>query len=1018
MRYIPVLLLFTLFSFQPIAAQNALKKQIGDTLTVLANSNMWVGNITVRNLAINTKQGKIEVTTNETLGYLPFREENVEQIYGAIKAVLPTDYKGYSISCKVGNYYIENLIPNYFRSKKTDTNRQYKIENPSEPLVRNISLPYEVTKGMQGKHIAVWGSHGYYYNQEIARWEWQRPRLNQTVEDLYTTGYVLPFLVPMLENAGANVLLPRERDIQTHEVIVDNDQPTNGSAYVERNKKNPFQTSTDHGFANNKEFYIYGENPFNMGTYRFCETVTNENNASTIEWRPHIPKTGKYAVYISYKTVENSTTDALYTVYHAGGETRFKVNQTMYGSTWLYLGHFDFHEGNNQQGKVTLSNISDEKGGIVTADAVRFGGGMGNMARQPYIIDSLAMLMKPMPKNGKRQPSDILRTPSPYYTQETSDYPRFMEGARYWLQWAGAPDSIYSRTYGENDYSDDFQSRGFWVNYISGGSPVAPKEKGLKVPVDLAFAFHSDAGMTPNDSIIGTLGIFTTQNKEKKQTYANGTSRLSSRDLSDLIQHQIITDIRSAYAPEWICRGIWDKSFSESRVPEVPTMLLELLSHQNFADMRYGLDPRFRFTVCRAVYKGMLKYFESVYDEKFIIQPLPVKQFSAQFAGDNEIKLHWLPTDDPLEPDAEAKHYVVYTRIDEGGFDNGVLVRTNHYNTKIDTDKIYSFKIEAVNDGGKSFPSEILSVCRSSANQGEVLIVNGFDRVSAPVSFMQDTTYAGFLNKDDAGVPYLYDISFTGEQHEFRRDAPFISNDAPGMGASYGEYEKIIVAGNTFDYPYIHGKAIKEAGYSFISCSKMAVTNDFINLKDFKIVDLILGKQRETYIGNGKKAPEFQTFPLALQRKIEDYCGSGGNLMLSGAYFASDMYNSQDNVLNGKSFVENTLKCKLRSTKAALKGEVKTVASPVRAFQKSEFSYYNAPNSTAYYVESPDAIEPIDKKGYTICRYAENNLSAGIAYADGQNKICAFAFPFETIREEQERNNLMNSILKFLTGRR
>ena len=37
-------------------------------------------------------------------------------------------------------------------------------------------------------------------------------------------------------------------------------------------------------------------------------------------------------------------------------------------------------------------------------------------------------------------------------------------------------------------------------------------------------------------------------------------------------------------------------------------MLLELLSHQNLADQSYGLDPRFRFHVSRAVYKGILKY--------------------------------------------------------------------------------------------------------------------------------------------------------------------------------------------------------------------------------------------------------------------------------------------------------------------------------------------------------------------------------------------------------------------------
>ena len=43
------------------------------------------------------------------------------------------------------------------------------------------------------------------------------------MEDIYTQSYVLPFLIPMLENAGAYVMTPRERDTQIHEVISDND---------------------------------------------------------------------------------------------------------------------------------------------------------------------------------------------------------------------------------------------------------------------------------------------------------------------------------------------------------------------------------------------------------------------------------------------------------------------------------------------------------------------------------------------------------------------------------------------------------------------------------------------------------------------------------------------------------------------------------------------------------------------------------------------------------------------------
>ncbi|HBX21035.1 MAG TPA: hypothetical protein DEF88_11365, partial [Porphyromonadaceae bacterium] len=75
-------------------------------------------------------------------------------------------------------------------------------------------------------------SHGWYYEQKLSRWEWQRARIFQTVEDLYTQSYVVPFLVPMLENAGANVLLPRERDYNTHEIIIDNNGSSRGAEYT------------------------------------------------------------------------------------------------------------------------------------------------------------------------------------------------------------------------------------------------------------------------------------------------------------------------------------------------------------------------------------------------------------------------------------------------------------------------------------------------------------------------------------------------------------------------------------------------------------------------------------------------------------------------------------------------------------------------------------------------------------------------------------------------------------------
>ena len=1005
MRYFlllfPVLTLFLFGANQPTFGQKKLENQISDSLTLIANNYSRVGKVAVTDIFINDQSKSVFVRANERLGYIPFRLENVKRIYNAIRSCLPSKYIAYTLACQVENKNIEDLIPNFYRPVTPDKQKQFLIPPLTQPLVTNTSRPFDILNGLQRRNIALWQSHGLYYDQKQARWSWQRARVFQIVEDLYTQSYVLPFLVPMLEKAGATVLLPRERDTQLNEVIVDNDSQSTASRYKEHNDRKSWKTDESVGFANPRKTYLFRENPFTMGTFRKIPSVPDASECSSTDWIPNIPESGSYAVYVSYKTLNNSAADARYTVFHKGGRTEFTVNQTMHGGSWLYLGNFDFDKGKNNLGKVMLTNVSSADDKIITADAVKFGGGMGNIARNPNELGfALVHALKPIV----------------VYPPEISNYPRYTEGARYWLQWAGIPDSVYSRSRGVNDYTDDFQARGFWVNYLIGGSAVAPGWKGLNVPIDLALSFHSDAGTTLNDSIIGTLGICSVQNSDGNTVFQNGVSRWASRDLTDLIQSQIVSDIQSEYEPTWTRRNLWNRSYSESRMPEVPTMLLELLSHQNFADMRYGLDPRFRFTVSRSIYKGILKYLSSVYETEYIVQPLPVSQFSCRFLENNNLELHWMEIIDRLEPTALPDKYIVYTRIDDGGFDNGVTVTGNRMPFTVQPGKVYSFKVTAVNKGGESFPSEILSAYRAPNEKGEVLIVNGFSRTSAPAGFSLDSTYAGFLNDEDPGVPYLSDISFVGKQFEFKRNKPWSHDDAPGFGASHANYETQVVAGNSFDYPYLHGKAIKAAGFSFVSCSVESILRGDIDMAHFKMVDLILGKQKQTLIGNGKKAPEFKTFPLALQQLIRSYCESGGNLLLSGAFIASDLYDADRSLPGDRAFLENTLRCKFRTSKASAGGNVKVITSPVGVFRKGGFAFYTQPNPVSYYVESPDAIEPSGSGGFTICRYAENNISAAVAYA-GRYKICAFGFPIETIESEKEREKLIQSVLSFFVGR-
>ncbi len=957
------------------------RQDIGNLLNKVAQKEVSVGTIHIDSVAV--EGNTLQLFADMNCAYIPFREENVAAIYEEATALLPAEFAKYKLQIRTNGRSIEELIPQALRSKK-DKKALTFTPVTTKPLVTEVSAPYTPTNGLQNRHIALWQSHGWYYEAKLGRWEWQRARIFQTVEDLYTQSYVLPFLVPMLENAGANVLLPRERDCQTEEVIVDNDGCLTGSSlYTEQSGDKSWQQGSGEGFAHLRPQYIDFENPFKEGTYRTIETI-KKGKESTAEWVPEIPVSGQYAVYVSYQTLANSADDALYTVHHKGGTTQFKVNQQMGGGTWIYLGTFGFDAGRSNAGKVTLSNLSAKAGQTITADAVKIGGGMGNIVRN----------------------------------QQASNYPRFCEGSRYWLQWAGMPDSVYSESHGKNDYTDDYKSRGIWVNYLAGGSSVNPTEKGLNIPIDIAFAFHTDAGTTLNDSIIGTLGIYYTHTEN--EVYANGASRYLAHELTDLIQSNIVHDIRTLYEPNWTRRGKWNKTYYEARVPRVPTMLLELLSHQNFADMRYGLDPRFRFTVSRAVYKGMLQFICSQQNMEYVVQPLPVDHLALQMTSENEIELTWQPVDDPLEPTATAEKYIVYTRIGDGDFDNGVLVDKNSYRTTLPSGVVCSYKVTAVNKGGESFPSEILSAGQAFNAKGTVLVVNGFDRISAPADFVApppaDTLLAGFLDELEHGVPYIKDISYIGKMKEFYRSIPWMDDDASGFGDSYGNYETQVIAGNTFDYPAMHGAAILKAGYSFVSCSdeSLSAETPSVTLNDYSFVDWIAGKQCQTKMGRGGVMPlEFKTFSEPIQKVIKAYCEQGGNIFVSGSYVGTDLWANRLNPGNkaDKTFATEVLKYKWRAGQAATTGQVKSVASPFGVFT-GNYAFHNELNAESYIVESPDAIEPATNEAHTILRYSENNLSAGVAYS-GDYKTCILGFPFEAIRTAAEREALMKAVLTF-----
>ena len=973
-KLLTIILLFAASFSSPAQVKDDFKAA-SDSLAVLLKERTGVSS-TVPLDKVMKRGKKLDLYFKRELSDYPWRPADMKWFRAQVAALFPDVWAGWEL----GEIWCRRTPLSELAMEKAGNDgcsiRTRFAKQPSDAgvLVRR-SGSHSYDKGMSGRHIALWQSHGRYFDEKSGRWLWQRAQLWRTCEDMYTQSYVLPFLVPMLERAGAVVMTPRERDTQRDEVVCDNDPAFKGGNALKTRRLGKCIPSgkwedAGTGFADTKEFYLMDENPFTAGSALKADCTSSSSPGARMRWSAEFPSRGSYAVYVSYKTLPESSACARYTVEHLGGSTEFTVNQKMGGGTWIYLGTFDF----SGSGAVILDNSTPkgckyEKGSVVTADAVRFGGGYGKVIRGTDATDKSLW--------------------------RTSGLPAYMEGALYSMRWAGVEPKVYEEW--ERDYVRDYASRGAWVKWLK-------DDKGI--PFDMSLAFHTDAGVTPDDSIVGTLSIYTLM-ADGHRTNTDGTDRMSCRLLADRVQSQIALDLRSQWNPEWSRRQLWDRSYSESRTTDVPGMLLELLSHQNFADMKFGLDPAFRFTVCRSVYKGMLKFLSDLYDRPYCVQPLPVSAFSALLSGDGKAVLDWQPTPDPLEPTAAPKSYIVYTRIDDGAFDEGTRVRANHFETALKAGHIYSFKVEAENDGGRSFPSETLcaGIPGGSSEGAAVLVVNNFTRVSGPTWF--DTpSYAGFDGSLDGGVPWGCDLSYIGESYQARRELGWASDWNPGFGATSFDYDGLPPAGNTFDFVIEHGRALMALGRPFCSQGRDAFSE---SSRHWDTVDLLCGKQVRTPLGGAS----FEVFPAKLQDALRAHSSAGGNLIISGANIATDIWDriypvEVDSLRReaGMAFAREVLGYEYVSSFGARNG---SVLLPGGAAQ-----LWHSPNGTHYHVERCDAIAPAGGRGTVLAEYPGSGAPAAIKtrIREGGRNVC-FGFPLEALTDASAMQELIRISLDY-----
>lgn len=312
---------------------------------------------------------------------------------------------------------------------------------------------------------------------------------------------------------------------------------------------------------------------------------------------------------------------------------------------------------------------------------------------------------------------------------------------------------------------------------------------------------------------------------------------------------------------------------------------------------------------------------------------------------------------------------------------------------KLEPGLLYHFKVAAVNRGGQSFPTEVLSAYYNPFAKKNILIVNGFHRVSSP-AIRNTAEEQGFDLNEDPGITYGPTYGWSGQQQNFDRSQMGIEDG--GLGYSGEELTGMLLAGNDFNYVKTHAEAIVAAQeYNIISCSSEALETAKVQLKNIDAIDLILGLERN----DGHSLNYYKTFTSSMQHTLQAFTKRGGALLVSGAYIGSDMTNESE-----KQFLTNTLKCQYGGKSLAETGLIMGLGT--------SFPYWKELNEEHYAATSTDILHPV-RPAYTAMQYADG-YGAAVAYKGSDYRAFVMGFPFECIKDGQKRSAIMQGLLNYL----
>ena len=92
------------------------RQAIGKFLDTTARKEVSVGRISIDSVAV--EGNTLQLFANMNCAYIPFREDNVAEIYQGVSALLPAEFAKYKLQIRTNKRSIEELVPQALRSKK------------------------------------------------------------------------------------------------------------------------------------------------------------------------------------------------------------------------------------------------------------------------------------------------------------------------------------------------------------------------------------------------------------------------------------------------------------------------------------------------------------------------------------------------------------------------------------------------------------------------------------------------------------------------------------------------------------------------------------------------------------------------------------------------------------------------------------------------------------------------------------------------------------------------------------